>query len=225
VKMKKEWQDIISSALWVQPIEINSSLVSAQNRKRLYRTNIPSVSMPQDKWIILKDILEDNVDEKYYYSEERWNALILNPHNHDFLKRLENVEWKCNTLTSVSWWNQERKIASYLANSEGGGTLLIKQATKQWYIEAHEWDGISLAFPNSTTRRGRVIHKKSATLTTHGDEWVYSKVIRKLTPIEYERLQTLPDNYTAGISDSQRYKTLGNWWTVDVISHIFSFIK
>jgi site-specific DNA-cytosine methylase len=129
VIMKKEWQDIISSALWVQPICINSSLVSAQNRKRLYRTNIPSVSMPQDKWIILKDILEDNVDEKYYYSEERWNALILNPHNHDFLKRLENVEWKCNTLTSVSWWNQERKIASYLANSEGGGTLLISS----WY--------------------------------------------------------------------------------------------
>lgn len=106
-----------------------------------------------------------------------------------------------------------------------GGRLLIKQATKQWYIVANEWDGISLAYPNSTTRRGRVIKWKSATLTTHGDEWVYSKVIRKLTPTEYERLQTLPDNYTAGISDSQRYKTLWNWWTVDVVSHIFSFIK
>lgn len=226
VIMKKEWQDIISSALWVQPICINSSLVSAQNRKRLYRTNIPGVSMPKDKWIILKDILEDNVDEKYYYSEERWNNLILNPHNHDFLKRLENVEWKCNTLTTVSWWNQERKIASYLVNSEGGGTLLIKQATKQWYIVAHEWDGISLAYPNSNTRRGRVIHQKSATLTASGDEWVFiNQIIRKLTPIEYERLQTLPDNYTAGISDSQRYKTLWNWWTVDVIAHIFSFME
>ena len=224
VIMKKEWQDIISSALWVQPICINSSLVSAQNRKRLYRTNIPGVSMPKDKWIILKDILEDNVDEKYYYSEERWNNLILNPHNHDFLKRLENVEWKCNTLTTVSWWNQERKVASYLVNSEGG-ILLIKQATKQWYIVAHEWDGISLAYPNSKTRRGRVIHQKSATLTASGDEWVFiNQIIRKLTPIEYERLQTLPDGYTEWVSDSQRYKMLGNWWTCDVVAHIFRSI-
>ena len=82
-----------------------------------------------------------------------------------------------------------------------------------------------MAYPNSTTRRGRVIHQKSATLTTHGDEGVYSKVIRKLTPIEYERLQTLPDNYTEGVSDSQRYKMLGNGWTVDVIAHIFSFME
>ena len=138
VIMKKEWQDIISSALWVQPICINSSLVSAQNRKRLYRTNIPSVSMPQDKWIILKDILEAKVDEKYYYSEERWNNLILNPHNHDFLKRLENVEWKCNTLTTVSWWNQERKIASYLVNSEGGGYSLNK-TSDQAMIHSSSW--------------------------------------------------------------------------------------
>lgn len=110
VKMKKEWQDIISWYLWVQPIEINSSRVSAQNRKRLYRTNIPWVIQPQDKWILLKDILQNHVDEKYYYSAERWNAIISNPHNHDFLKRTENVEWKCNTLTSVTWGNQEKKI-------------------------------------------------------------------------------------------------------------------
>ena len=49
--------------------------------------------------------------------------------------------------------------------------------------------------------------------------------IRKLTPIEYERLQTLPDNYTAWVSDTQRYKTLWNWWTVDVVAHIFSYLK
>jgi DNA (cytosine-5)-methyltransferase 3A len=68
VKMKKEWQDIISRELWVEPIEINSSLVSAQNRRRLYRTNIPNITQPKDKGILLKDILQDEVDEKYYYS-------------------------------------------------------------------------------------------------------------------------------------------------------------
>ena len=99
VEMKKEWQDIISTALWVHPIKINSSLVSAQNRKRLYRTNIPSVSQPKDKWILLKDILEDEVDEKYYYSQERWEKLLV--WKYDIVKRLENIDGKCNTLTTV----------------------------------------------------------------------------------------------------------------------------
>lgn len=253
VKMKKEWQDIISRELWVEPIEINSSLVSAQNRRRLYRTNIPNVSQPKDKWIMLKDILQEDVDEKYYYSQERWEKLLAN--KYEILKRLEDVESKCATIVTNWWGNHEKKIVvSHCPASREfdwqwfrddksptlcardykdpkcaveieGGRLLIKQATKQWYIVANEWDGISLAYPNSTTRRWRVIKWKSATLTTHGDEWVYSKVIRKLTPIEYERLQTLEDNYTEGVSDSQRYKMLGNGRTVDVIAHIFSFME
>ena len=66
VKMKKEFQDIISEQLGVEPIEINSALVSAQNRKRLYWTNIPNVEQPEDKGVLLKDILQENVDEKYY---------------------------------------------------------------------------------------------------------------------------------------------------------------
>ena len=90
---------------------------------------------------------------------------------------------------------------------------------------ANDGDWISLAYPNSTTRRWRVIHWKSNTLTTEWESHVLKdKRIRKLTPIEYERLQTLPDNYTEWVSDSQRYKMLGNWWTVDVIAHIFRFI-
>jgi site-specific DNA-cytosine methylase len=337
VKMKKEWQDIISRELWVEPIEINSSLVSAQNRKRLYRTNIPNVSQPKDKGIILKDILQENVDEKYYYSAERWNRILSG--KYDIVKRLEDANKKCNTLTTVWWGNHEKKIAEDLVFTRGG-KVLVRQATKQWFIVANDGDWISLAYPNSTTRRGRVIHQKSNTLTTEWEShvilipqavrvrkydvdiewlkselrehkslsnkeiaerldipkttvdhwfridncfaipdaeirfrlkellwittdrfdksitefevkpWTYEKAerkilpswkmttlttsqnddivdyprIRKLTPIEYERLQTLPDNYTESVSDSQRYKMLWNWWTVDVIAHIFSFI-
>ena len=265
VKMKKEWQDIISEYLWVQPIEINSALVSAQNRRRLYWTNIPWIQQPQDRWILLKDILQREVDDKYVYTEERWKALIDNPHNHDILKRTENVEWKCNTLTTVTWGNQEKKIEIAV-----GGWLRIKQATKKWYIEANDWDWVNLSFPNSTTRRGRVIKWKSSTLDCGWDAWVCEKVnwcavrnqptrnwlqtqlnirkdeksncvvwsyadklnqvkiwvrIRKLTPVECERLQTLPDNYTEWVSDSQRYKMLWNWWTVEVIAHIFRNIN
>jgi len=221
VKMKQERVDIISWYLWVQPIEINSSLVSGQNRKRLYRTNIPWVIQPTDKWILLKDILQDQVDEKYYYSKERRDRIVN--WKYDIVKRVENKDWKCATLTTVWWWNHEKKVEDLIF--VGGGELRIKQATKLWYIVAKPWDWINLSFPNSTTRRWRVIRWKSSTLVVQWDAFVYDKVIRKLTPVECERLQTLPDNYTEGVSDSQRYKMLWNGRTVDVIAHIFSFLE
>lgn len=220
VKMKKEWQDIISEYLWVQPIEINSALVSAQSRRRLYRTNIPWVIQPKDKWILLKDILENNIDQKYILTESTIKNL-----NRSFgskWKIYEDTNIKSPTLTA-SMWMWGGNIPALVEFR--GGELRIRQATKQWYIVANEWDGISLAYPNSTTRRGRVTRQKSNTLVCQWDSYVYDKVIRKLTPIECERLQTLPDNYTEWVSDSQRYKMLWNWWTVDVITHIFSFIS
>lgn len=256
VKMKKEWQDIISRELWVEPIEINSSLVSAQSRRRLYRTNIPSITQPTDKGILLKDILEDNVDEKYYYSAERWNRILA--WKYDIVKRLEEVSKKCNTLTTVWGGNHEKKIAvSHCPQTkefqwqwfslEKSPTLLardykdpkvavdlisvsnwevrVRQATKQWYIVANDGDGISLSSDNPSPSSSWVWIWKANTLTTEWESHVLKdKQIRKLTPIEYERLQTLPDNYTEWVSDTQRYKMLGNGWTVDVISHIFSFI-
>ena len=75
VKMKKEWQDIISEELGVQPIKINSNLVSAQNRERLYWTNIPVVGLPEDKHIYIEDILDTNFDSKYWLKER--NAELL----------------------------------------------------------------------------------------------------------------------------------------------------
>lgn len=174
VKMKKESQDVISSYLNVEPIEIDSALLSAQTRKRLYWTNIKDIQQPNDKEILLKDIIEDNVPVKQQYYRPKKisekNSLCIEVgkaelNGHDFLKRVYSIEGKCPTLTAVCGGNQERKIA----------------------VSENTW--------------------------------------RKLTPIEYERLQTLPDNYTAGISNSKRYKCIGNGWTVDVISHIFKNIK
>lgn len=228
VKMKKEWQDIISRELWVEPIEINSSLVSAQNRKRLYRTNIPNVSQPKDKGIMLKDILQENVDEKYNCSERQIEVALWWKHQQD---NLQSIDGKARTLVAWTHWNAAHYTKVIIPKewenliSVVDDEIRIKQATKQWYIVAHEWDGIDLNYPKSNTRRWRVIHQKSNTLTTWWEAHVYNKVIRKLTPIECERLQTLPDNYTEWVSDTQRYKMLWNWWTVDVIAHIFSFIK
>ena len=188
---------MISRELWVEPIEINSSLVSAQSRRRLYRTNIPSVYQPKDKWILLKDILLDEVDEKYNFSQERWERISNS--NYDIVKRLENPLDKCNTITTVGWGNHEKKVfVSYAPWS--------REFIANWWKE--------FKCPTLTAR----YYKDPRVLYKNGK-------IRKLTPIEYERLQTLPDNYTEGVSDTQRYKMLGNWWTVDVIAHIFTFIE
>lgn len=183
VKMKKEFQDIISQYLWVEPIEINSSLVSGQNRKRLYWTNIPWVKQPEDKKIFLKDVLELDPGSQRIVHDSPIAQI---------------VEWKC----------------------------VVKQATKKWFIVADEWDWICLAFPQSKTRRWRVIKWKSSTLMTSNSSCVFINWnIRKLTPVECERLQNLPDNYTEWISETQRFKTLWNGWTVDVLSHIFKNIQ
>jgi DNA-cytosine methyltransferase len=160
VRMKKQHQDVITEHLCVEPILINSSLVSAQNRPRLYWSNIPDITQPNDKGLILADILEQEVDDKYYLSAE---AI-------DYMGRLRNGK-------------------------------------QRWEYHKNPVDG------------------KAACLTANMYKGVPYGVIkeftRRLTPVECERLQTVPDNYTEGVSTTQRYKMLGNGWTVDVITHIF----
>ena len=193
VKMKKEFQDIISEYLWVQPIEINSALVSAQNRKRLYWTNIPWITQPEDKWIYLKDVLEEEVEEKYYLSDEVFEKLKSFRSNW----KTNQLDWKCDTLTTMQWWHRQPKIV----------------ATQVWQ---------SKNFWNSRW------NDKWYTIKSNTWHWVIELTsppkIRKLTPLECERLQTVPDNYTSSVSNTQRYKMLWNWWTVDVIAHIFRFL-
>jgi site-specific DNA-cytosine methylase len=160
VRMKQQYQDVISSYLGVQPIAINSSLVSAQNRLRYYWTNIDDIEQPKDKEIKLKDILVDNPSERYYLSDVA----------KDYMSRLRNGKPR---------WD-------YHTNKLDG---------KAACLTANMYKGVPYG----------VIKEKS----------------RKLTEVECERLQTFPDDYTLGISSSQRYKALGNSWTVDVVTNIF----
>lgn len=158
--MQYAWQKKISHDLWQKPKEINSALVSAQTRRRLYWSNIP-FEMPEDKNINLQDLLIRN--------DEELRAYKMN---------------KTPSRDRMAW----------------GGC------------------------PNITRRN------KSNCLTTKQDRWgnagliEYEDYYRYLTEIECERLQTLPDNYTFGVPSSQRYKALGNCWTVDVIAHILQNI-
>ena len=188
VKMRKDSEAVITEMLGVEPIEINSNLFSAQNRKRLYWTNIPFDTAITDQNIKLTDIIEHGIvdrdkshclDANYWkggnltsYFEKHRRQLVFSEdglchvgladvNGYDLMKRVYHIEGKAPTLNACTGGNREPKIAV-------GETL-----------------------------------------------W------RKLTPLECERLQTVPEGYTEGVSNTQRYKMLGNGWTVDVVAHIF----
>lgn len=190
VEMKKDWEDIITSYTEVEPLDINSKLVSAQNRPRVYWTNIINASIPKAKNINLCDIL-------------------------DLEKEYDLIDYQGIKIDS-SFSEKEKKLIS-VVNEE----VRISQATKQGYIVAENGDGINLSFPTSKTRRGRVVKKKSNTLDKQCNVCVYyDGILRKLSLTELERLQTLPDGYTVGVSDIKRKAAIGNGWTVDVITHL-----
>ena len=216
VKMKQEYSDIISERLGVQPIEINSNLVSAQNRKRLYWTNIPGVTKPEDLGIMLRDIVH----------ETKRDEIDLEPYKVPFSSALkildkEVMAGKIGYFHKDSQANRVYSIhgkAVTLCGEAGGGAAKMGQ-----YL-------FGCITPDRVNKRqnGQRFNtgEKSYTLTAQDKHGVLvDGYIRKLTPIECERLQTLPDNYTAGVKDPARYKALGNGWTVDVIAHILKGIK
>ena len=172
VQMTQESQKVINDLLEIEPIVINSSLVSAQYRKRFYWTNITGVTQPADRGLTLKDILFNEVDEKYFLS----SAAIA---------RLETINKRA----------KEKGL--------GYKDCILDGSDKFLNLDANFFKG-----PDG--KRGVIRHHDGR--------------LRIPTPIECERLQTLPDNYTSGVSDSQRYKMLGNGWTLEIMSHIFSFI-
>lgn len=271
VKMKQEYQDIISERLGVQPIEINSNLVSAQNRRRLYWTNIPGVDQPEDKGILLKDIIHENecdhcgfeLSDKEIGYMLRGNSKWGQAGNCRLENYLQYEEGKSFTLTAntskgVPYNCMYQKLQEYIVPLDKTLQVLDKevqrgkvgyfrkdsQANRVYYIHGKavtltgEAGGgaakmgqylFGCITPDRVNKRqnGQRFNdgKKFYTLTAQDKHGVLVEgYIRKLTPVECERLQTLPDGYTEGISKTQRYKCLGNGWTVDVISHILANI-
>ena len=219
VKMKKEFRDKISELLWVEPILIDSSLLSAQHRERYYWTNIPWIQQPQDKGLLLKDVLQDNVDEKYYLSDKMKSFFIANEKKQRELWnwfRFNVSEWekKASSVTTRAWGRMDDNFIADRNIKRIGG--MYWQVTR-WGV--YDDKGIAPTITASMWMWGWHIPMVEKQVITNDIR------IRKLTPIECERLQTLPDNYTEWVSDTQRYKMLWNWWTVDVIAHIFSFME
>ena len=279
-------KDFISEQLGVKPIMINSALVSAQQRKRCYWTNIPNVSQPADKGILLKDILESGLswqDKSYcmtasYDGAVFWNtmqrsqrSMIAEPvgvaQRGRYIqsgKRSEKCiggteqfiearkDGKSNCLTTVqkdsmvaepipfNTYNGEgEKSRTFMAGyyKYGEATIIKNKGFKGGATAIAQPVRVGEYGNGGQGQRIYSVRGKSVTLSANGGgqgakTGLYKidlpdgdYIVRKLTPVEAERLQTLPDNYTEGISNTQRYKCIGNGWTVDVIAHILNGLK
>lgn len=218
VKMKKEYQAVITKYLGVEPILINSALVSAQNRERLYWTNIPNIEQPEDKGLLIRDILDYTIND--VLSEAEFKYMCRSESTTKFIPRLNRAKGmneKSNTLTQSLLKGVPHGVIKRPCESKE----FNKDSTCHHIANATDIKG------NECIKRVYADSGKAPTLTTMGGGHREPKVLvdnthyRKLTPLECERLQTVSDNYTEGVSNSQRYKMLGNGWTVDVIAHIF----
>lgn len=197
VKMKKGWADIISSYMGVSYVEINSYLVSAQNRRRYYWANW-NISQPNDKNIYLSNILEDNgfgglKNYGEYKIRDEDKSLCLDA---NYWKGVDNHGQRTIVISGAAIRNQVTKRGIE-------EQLNIRKDKKS-----------NCVVPSYPNKLNGLVYKSE-----NGVEY------RPLTPVECERLQTLPDNYTEGVSNTQRYKMIGNGWTIDVVSHILKEMK
>ena len=220
VRMKTEWLELLDTIIGVKHIEIDASLVSPQSRKRCFWANF-NITQPKDKGIMLKHIIEPNVDSGIVFKVGAYRGRKINEHgvrddkNPDapYVQQLEvREDGKTNTLTTVDKDNV---------------VLRVPEATKKGYTDIENGDCFDYTFPNSKTRRGRNMKHKSNCLETKPSFMVYEHpTVRKLTVTEAERLQGC-EGWTIGdgtISNTQRLKLLGNGFCVPVIEHILCHI-
>lgn len=223
VKMQKKWENVFNNTLGSKPIVIDSALVSAQRRVRLYWSNIDLsiLEKPDDKNIYIKDIIEDKVDEKYYLSKKSVRKYKYRNRN------IENVKENCivdanNKIsnkagTLLATYNKRKKIGNF--------------GSEPFYLEIAKPIRLGNIGTNAQAHRVYSDEGKSICISTaSGGQgsatglYYIKKRIRKLTPLECERLQTVKDNYTSIVSDTQRYKMLGNGWNIETIKHIYKYI-
>jgi len=317
VDMIEEWENIISKEVGIRAMKINSSLVSAQNRVRLYWTNIgtkkdmfgyevPGIPLPKDLGLTLKDVLQDDVDQKYFISAEaiarlqnRHEAYTpkINPEKTGTLlsgnqsgkntdrgttyisnKHFVQDKDKTNALLSTMHHSSLSNGQSIIVHSgygrtggkkQGGTGPLSREDGKTYaldtnprsnkieqiggtinfgiykannidanYYKGHDNHGARTVIQVNESKesggvqpyqQNRVYHENglmpalNAELSGRFNVQTYSN-IRRLTPIECERLQGVPDDYTNHVSDTQRYKMLGNGWQVDTIVHCLKYL-
>jgi DNA (cytosine-5)-methyltransferase 3A len=272
VEMGEKWEKILSLAIGFNGIHINSSLVSAQNRKRIYWTNIGMkplglfddlesiIQQPKDKGIILKDILEPEVDQKYYLSEVAVNGILKHKAEQKekgfgFGAVIKKENEKMNAL-KVGGKGVDDLVQIVVHNTmprssktgKGGTGPLSRNDGKTYCLDTGQTNVVQIVgLTEVRTEEAKQIRRETGTNPKRAKELVErndnktgalltsltndnllkinNSRIRRLTPLECERLQTVKDNYTNHVSDTQRYRMLGNGWTIDVIAHILSYME
>jgi DNA-cytosine methyltransferase len=255
VEMGEKWEKVLSKAIGVNGIHINSALVSAQNRKRVYWTNIgmqPSglfgdlesiIEQPKDRGILLKDILESEVDEKYFLSEKMLKVIK----KHGAINDVYNDKSNCilQSYYKMGGRDQQYTVHNTMPRSstsgKGGTGPLSRSDGKTYCLDTGNTNAVEVRqvkqiSTNNKSNGGTQHYQQDRIYDINGispalqaqlpkgSTMINTSRIRRLTPIECERLQTVADNYTNHVSDSQRYKMLGNGWTIEVIIHILKYI-
>jgi len=247
--MPKEAKALITETLGVEPIMINAALVSAQNRKRLFwfgklvgdTYEQVNIDQPQDRGILLRDILQpaDEIHPSFFikvnYEKEVYEVdkVAIKWREQEKSKTIrtsgrgsgidDRHNWDTIRIGQIGKGGQGDRIYSPEGKSVGLSALGGGRGAKTGLY----------AVPVALRNRGQGkkpeyngTDKANSMTTVQTDSMVeVNTQIRKLTPTECERLQGVPDNYTEGVSNSQRYKMLGNAFNVDVVAHILSFIK
>lgn len=257
VMMGKKWQKVLTQAIGINPICINSSLVSAQNRERLYFTNIGAeadglfgnlkckIKQPKDRKIVVEDILEEEVDDKYFLSDKLVNGFKIKGNPRKSLCVDANYYKGTTVEHYLSHSVRQLVVHNTMPRSgdpaKGGVGHLTWSDGKAYCLDTGNSNAIEF-FERTNLIVGCDFRKdegfryrrngKSSTLASRarndescGQLVRINKTIRRFTPLEVERLQTVKDNFTNHVSDTQRYKMLGNGWTIEVIIHIFSYLN
>lgn len=221
VVMKKEYEEVISKILGVQPVLINSNLITAQNRKRLYWTNIPGVTQPGDKKIGWGAVREHGVHQhKHYYT-------------HKAMQWLADLSIKKGRPLTIHKDDEKMQMLEANHHKKYSAQRFFAVADKDTGLDTKKFPVYGGDDPESgpikiTLKDGHLVAEKDGKehrITREGDLPEGRFGLRYVTPLECERLQTVPDGYSSAVSDTQRYRMLGNGWTVDVISHILAGIK
>ena len=276
VRMKKEHLSVITEIIGVEPVCINSALVSAQNRVRYYWCNW-LVSQPADRGIMLRDVLESNDTDKTKSrtirtggltsppeARQNWatigvikdrdelklrndKAMCLDANYHKgadnhgqrrFVARVANVNPSGRGMNG--WvFDPDAGLAPTITTNKGEGSKIMTGAAirgrEETVLEVRKDEKSNSLLADGHQSRLVVVSQyprgknagfnkamdKCPTLSASRQEQNLKVNYRKLTPVECERLQGLPDNYTRAVSATQRYKCLGNGWQVDTVEHIF----
>lgn len=215
VRMKKEWEAIISRYMGVEPLRLDSALVSAQQRKRLYWTNIAGgdIKPPADRGILIKDIREHEVDAKYFVSDRFLDYLARRAASGAFNNgriSLRSDDGKLLAVTSSS--HKGRINDNYLLDAPRGTAHLLKNIAA---------DDMKMNALLATSHKGPFANGMTV-LEARGR-------LRRITPREALRAQTVPEHHidtllASGISDTQLYRMAGNGWTIDMIEHLFDHL-